>query len=1521
MWLVGAGWAQGSPPVIVAHPSNRVASVGGTTTFSVTATGTPPLFYRWLKDGAALAFPTNRFLTLTNLQPSHAGIYQATVSNGFGAVTSQPAMLVLTSPPPTIAVQPQDALLCPNGSNVFLSVSASGSDPLRYQWRRNDAAVPNATNSFLILAGLAANIGDYTVVVTNVVGAVTSRVARVQPGVVLLQQPASRTVIAGSLVVFQVAARTCSPPHYQWRFNGDNLPGQTTNALYLPPAYPGLNGNYDVIVSDFFNSVTSAVATLQVLPFPPAILTQPQDLLGFDDTNVLFTVGYDGYPTPSLQWRFNGLALLGETNDFLSFRPTVTSEGGYSVVLSNVYGSVTSRVATLTLLKYPPNILPWGQPQSQELCPPPGNYLSVLVTSPVTFPPVFQWRLNGMDLPGANASWLTLVGRPEEAGDYVVVVSNGFGAVTSQVAHVSLGPVITLEPNSQVLPEGSTLYLPSHASACGSVNYQWQKNGRNIEGAQQDYFYIPAVTEADEGDYTVIAANFFGAVTSSVAVVEVVQVPPEVDPNLPEDLEILAGGTATFFVSPSGAPPAAYQWRFNGVPIPDATNNILSFIADRPQQQGRYSVVLSNASGSVTSRWARLKLLFSPPEFLTEADDIEVPAGNTASFFAYADGAPPPTYQWLFNGHPIPGETNDSLLFLVEGTNQLGGYSVVASNLLGAITSRVATLTVLVYPPTFVQEPADQTVTAGNNVYLYGAAAAAPPPAYQWLLNGSPIPGATYPTLSFQAGFSNQSGGYSLVASNAFGVATSRVAMVGIILVPPQFSQHPISQTLVEGEWLNLYFVTSNSAPAFTQWQVNSVDISGATNQTLLVRTVTTNHTGDYRAIIWNDAGRATSFVAHVEVRSLGALDRWIWRRSLPQGNTLNALAAGHGRIVAVGERGSVAFSTNGLDWRDGHRDGRARDREAIVFGNGVFVALGDGWPEVSSNGVDWVDASFTEGFYASSVAFGNGRFVAVGNYDAVSVSTNGIDWELHDVPELERRNGEVNFANDQFFVSLYEMPITGVDTGVLVSTDGITWAFHESPQSPLGSGLREIAYGHAGFIGLHEYVATVVALSSNGTDWVERQIPELQPMFPTSVAYGNGRYVLSGLGYLGGLTLATSTNGTDWTPLPGIGTNSIWKVFHDGTRFTAVGQYGFIAVSDNGSDWTIVNPGSERNFRAISYENGLFLAVGNDGAIFTSSDGRQWSPRNSGTTNNLRAVTWFNGRFFIVGESKPDGTATILSSADTVAWQSHTAQGNLFGVAHNGERLVAVGDVGTIVTSIDGLSWDNLPSAPNPAGVGSPTNRDLNDVIWSEDRFVAVGKDGVVIHSTDGLHWISSGPGGGRNLHGIAHGNGVFVTVGNNSRFYISTDLTQWFRGDWIPREDISDIIFGGGRFMAVGDNGLVFTSEDGNNWLRRVTVCDNDLRSVVYVDGSYYTAGNNDTILQSGQADAALRITRLNVPSGVQLEILGEAGRAYRLQGSVDLVGWTDLLSFIASTEAARYVDGLQGASDWRFYRVISP
>ena len=215
----------------------------------------------------------------------------------------------------------------------------------------------------------------------------------------------------------------------------------------------------------------------------------------------------------------------------------------------------------------------------------------------------------------------------------------------------------------------------------------------------------------------------------------------------------------------------------------------------------------------------------------------------------------------------------------------------------------------------------------------------------------------------------------------------------------------------------------------------------------------------------------------------------------------------------------------------------------------------------------------------------------------------------------------------------------------------------------------------------------------------------------------------------------------------------------------------------------------------------------------------------------------------------------------------------------------------------------------------------DLNAVTWTGAKFVAVGKNGAAFTSPDGLDWSSSGPGGGKNLKGIAYGNGLYVAVGNDTRINTSYDGVTWFRWNLQPQQDFEDITFAGGRFVAVGENGMAFSSTDGTNWVRRVTDSGNDFRGIIYSEGSYYAAGNNETIMQSAQADASLRITHPPGTVGVQLEILAEAGSACRVQSSGNLTQWDDLYSFTAGPEPARYIDNLPGASARRFYRVISP
>jgi hypothetical protein len=164
----------GTVPIITTQPGNQTRAAGTNVTFSITATGTPPLYYQWLYNSNSIASATNAFLVLTNVQTNNSGAYNVVISNAFGTTNSANATLTVTSSPPTILVQPVASPVWPQAT-VSMSVSAVGSLPLFYQWRVNGTNLLNATNPVLTLASVQfSDSGSYSVVVTNVIGSKNS---------------------------------------------------------------------------------------------------------------------------------------------------------------------------------------------------------------------------------------------------------------------------------------------------------------------------------------------------------------------------------------------------------------------------------------------------------------------------------------------------------------------------------------------------------------------------------------------------------------------------------------------------------------------------------------------------------------------------------------------------------------------------------------------------------------------------------------------------------------------------------------------------------------------------------------------------------------------------------------------------------------------------------------------------------------------------------------------------------------------------------------------------------------------------------------------------------------------------------------------------------------------------------------------------------------------------------------------------------------------------------------------------
>jgi hypothetical protein len=778
----------------------------------------------------------------------------------------------------------------------------------------------------------------------------------------IVSQPQSLTVSAGSNATFSVTAAGTLPLGYQWQFNSNGIAGATNSSLTLTNVASTNAGNYRVVVTNAFGSVTSSNAVLSVGPLP-VITVQPRSQAAVAGTNVSLSVSVDAV-LPAVNSGTLRLWLKGDAGVITNSAGQVSQWRDQS---GNTNHASQSNTNLQPLLVYPAalngraavrfdGIQVTGQ----------GDYLHGMgdVSIPDGYTSFMVYLLsnntNNEIIPAA-------VGIPPIYGTVriygIAAQTMWFSSWTYDVSTDFVVPTNTYRIWTDRLNTNRTIVELFDSTATTGTNFV-----RSISGlsAPAPGYYVGGLDPAVQ--YVVSGRNFGGDIAELMYF----------RGSLTEGDRLAVEQYLKQKYYQAAAAGVTYQWRLNGTNIAGATNAMLTLTNVQSGQAGSYSVIVGNAFGSVTSSNAVLSV--GPlPVITVQPQSQTVAAGTNVSFNV-----------GVFTDPVLPAVNSGTLRLWLKGdagviTNSAGQVSQwqdQSGNTNHASQANTNQQPLLVHPPVIGGRAALRFDGIQDNVtgdYLRGTGDVGIPDAFTSFLvhyvsnEGNTermpvlvgVPGVVY-GASRAYDIANQQWWFTawtyqhntgfIVPTNTYRIWTSRMntsrslvdlfdstatdstnfsfAMSGLSAPAAGYYVGGLDPTvlyvatgrnfggdiaelmyfrgsLTEGDRLAVeqylkqkYYQAAAPAVAY-QWRFNGTNIAGATNATLTLTNVQSGQAGNYSVIVGNAFGSVTSSNAVLTVTSpaISAMTRQ------SNGNVLLQFAGVSGVTYVV------EASTNLLDW------------------------------------------------------------------------------------------------------------------------------------------------------------------------------------------------------------------------------------------------------------------------------------------------------------------------------------------------------------------------------------------------------------------------------------------------------------------------------------------------------------------------------------------------------------------------------------------------------------------------------
>jgi hypothetical protein len=627
---------------------------------------------------------------------------------------------------PSIIAQPAAATAVAGDTATF-TAAASGSS-LTYQWLRNGTPIGGATSASYTTPALTAadDNATFAVQVKNDGGTRVSEVAMLRVNWIRIDsQPQDDGITLGGPFSLAVAVSGSGTPAYQWTKDGTAIAGATAATYQVVTALPVDAGSYTCTVTSTLGSTTataqSNAAVLSVLG--ATISSQPHSLTVAAGSPATFTVIASGKGTIGYQWQKSGTAwtnIAGATLPTLTIAsPAANDSGTYRVVVTSSHGQFAAQTisadAILTVAT-PATVVGAGDKLIAE-----GKPLSLSVAAtkgPGMSDPAYQWRKNGVDIPGATAATFAAItaATPADAGVYTCVVSstiNGFTVTSTASSTVSVvpAPAIITPPSGGEINNQGAFTFTIVATAADTIGYQWTLNGAPIAGATSASYSVAGGGATAAGDYRCIVSNTrlgVTATTTSATATLIVDAPAQIVTQ-PADQSVHETETATFTVVAAGSG-LTYQWYRGGLAIAGATaasytTPPVDLVAD---QGATFTCIIGNSFGSdVPTSAATLTVTPYPTQF-----------NSSVAALVKGEGA---ILTWRFVGTATFQDGSHTPVTVQTGTSQIvypsanTTYTLTVTNH-GNTEVKTLTIAVKTYVPTnlyvLVQYPHSSVQTA-----------------------------------------------------------------------------------------------------------------------------------------------------------------------------------------------------------------------------------------------------------------------------------------------------------------------------------------------------------------------------------------------------------------------------------------------------------------------------------------------------------------------------------------------------------------------------------------------------------------------------------------------------------------------------------------------------------------------------------------------------------------------------------------------------------------------------------------